>query len=104
MFRAPVTEYAHVGRTGREAAGRRFAGNCGIVNRPETSQPPAEDQNSARRLYPRRGHQWCPASRDRSDADGNVPETALVDVVPGTKVIVTAFDDQQSQSSVVSTI
>ena len=46
----------------------------------------------------------APLRGTRSDADSNVPETALVDVVPGTKVIVTAFDDQQSQSSVVSTI
>jgi len=46
----------------------------------------------------------APIRGTRSDADGNVLKTALVDVAPGTKVIVTAFDGQQSQSSVVATV
>ena len=39
----------------------------------------------------------------RSLANGRVPLTGLVDVKPGTKVIVTAFDGEESKSIVVTT-
>ena len=45
-----------------------------------------------------------PIRGTRSDADGRVPATRLVDVAKGTKVIVTAFDGEKSQSSVVNTV
>ncbi|MFK7817294.1 MAG: hypothetical protein AB8G99_01135, partial [Planctomycetaceae bacterium] len=45
-----------------------------------------------------------PIRGTRSDAAGQVPETAIVGVSPGAKVIVTAFDGQQSESHVVATV
>ena len=45
-----------------------------------------------------------PLRGTRSDADGGLSETTLVDVPQGTKVIVTAFDGDKSQSQVVTTI
>jgi hypothetical protein len=45
-----------------------------------------------------------PIRGTRSDAEGAVPRTALVDVAQGTKVIVTAFDGEHSESNVVTTV
>ena len=45
-----------------------------------------------------------PIRGTRSQADGSLPRTSLVDVPEGTPVIVTAFDGRTSQSTVVKTI
>jgi hypothetical protein len=46
----------------------------------------------------------APLRGTRSDADGRLPSTTLVDVPKGSMVIVTAFDGSQSESKVVSTV
>ena len=46
---------------------------------------------------------WRPIRGTRSRADGSIVLPGLVDVDPGTQVIVTAFDGKQSQSDVVVT-
>ena len=45
-----------------------------------------------------------PVRGTRSDADGSIPRTTLVDVAKGTKVIVTAYDGQRSESTVVTSV
>ena len=39
----------------------------------------------------------------RSAADGSIPISGLVDVAPGTQILVTAFDGERSESQVVTT-
>jgi hypothetical protein len=46
----------------------------------------------------------APLRGTRSDTDGRLPSTTLVDVPKGSMVIVTAFDGSQSESKVVSTV
>ncbi len=50
------------------------------------------------------GTDGVPLRGTRSDADGDVPATMLVDVPKGSRVIVTAFEGRQSESKVVSTV
>ena len=45
-----------------------------------------------------------PVRGTRSDADGSIPRTTMDDVAKGTKVIVTAYDGQRSESTVVTSV
>lgn len=45
-----------------------------------------------------------PVRGTRSDASGMIPQTGLVQVPPGTQVIVTAFDGERSESTVCRTL